>query len=50
MRHAKFGKGVVMYTAGSGTKLKVRIRFDTGMSRQFMVNAAPLEILEGKRR
>lgn len=50
VRHAKFGRGVVMYTAGSGAKQKVRIRFDTGMSRQFMVNAAPLEILEGKRR
>jgi DNA helicase-2/ATP-dependent DNA helicase PcrA len=48
VRHAKFGKGVVMYTAGSGTKLKVTIRFSTGISRQFMANAAPIEILEGK--
>jgi len=45
VRHAKFGKGVVMYTSGTGAKLKVRIRFDRGMSRQFMVSAAPLEIL-----
>ena len=46
VRHGKFGKGVVMYTSGSGAKLKARIRFDTGMSRQFMVSAAPIEILE----
>jgi DNA helicase-2/ATP-dependent DNA helicase PcrA len=50
VRHATFGRGVVMYTAGSGAKLKVRIRFDTGIARQFMVNAAPIEILEGKQR
>ncbi len=48
VRHAKFGKGVVMYTVGSGPKLKVTIRFATGVSRQFMASAAPIEILEGK--
>ena len=46
VRHLKFGQGVVMYTSGKGAKLKARIRFNTGMSRQFMVQAAPLEILE----
>ena len=46
VRHAKFGRGVVMYTSGSGKKLKARIRFETGMSRQFMVQMAPIEILE----
>ncbi|MFP6582039.1 MAG: UvrD-helicase domain-containing protein [Candidatus Hydrogenedentota bacterium] len=46
VRHGKFGTGVVMYTSGTGAKLKARIRFDTGMSRQFMVSAAPIEILE----
>jgi len=50
VRHAKFGSGVVMYTSGSGARLKARIRFDSGISRQFMVSAAPLEILEGKNR
>lgn len=49
VRHAKFGAGRVMFTAGSGSRLKVRIRFDTGISRQFMVSAAPLEIVERKR-
>ena len=50
VRHAKFGVGRVMSTAGAGSRLKVRIRFDTGISRQFMVSAAPLEIVERKRR
>ena len=50
VRHAKFGAGVVMYTAGSGARLKVRIRFDRGISRQFAVSSAPLEILEGKKK
>jgi DNA helicase-2/ATP-dependent DNA helicase PcrA len=48
VRHAKFGKGVVMYTTGSGAKQKVTIRFATGVSKQFMASVAPLEILEGK--
>lgn len=50
VRHARFGRGRVMFTAGSGAALKVRIRFDKGFSRQFMVSAAPLEIIEGKQR
>ena len=50
VRHAKFGVGQVMYTSGSGAKLKVRIRFDTGMSRQFVASMAPLEIVKGKTR
>ena len=49
VRHARFGAGTVMYTSGAGVKLKVRIRFDGGMARDFLVSAAPLEILEGKR-
>ncbi len=50
VRHSTFGAGTVMYTSDSGTKLKVRIRFDSGMSRQFLASVAPLQILEGKRR
>ncbi len=50
VRHAKFGPGTVMYTAGSGAKLKARIRFNTGRTAMLMVNVAPLEILEGKGR
>ncbi|MBX7257266.1 MAG: UvrD-helicase domain-containing protein [Candidatus Hydrogenedentes bacterium] len=45
--HAQFGKGVVMYTSGSGNKQRAHIRFQTGRSRDFMVSAAPLKILDG---
>ncbi|MCC6485987.1 MAG: ATP-binding domain-containing protein, partial [Candidatus Hydrogenedentes bacterium] len=48
--HAQFGKGTVMYTSGSGSKLRARIRFLTGRSREFMVSAAPLQILDGDKR
>ncbi len=50
VRHARFGTGTVMYTSGSGPKASVRIRFDTGMARQFVISMAPLEILEKSRR
>lgn len=50
VRHAAFGPGVVLYTNGSGAKLKARVRFDTGKTALLMVSQAPLEILEGKRR
>jgi DNA helicase-2/ATP-dependent DNA helicase PcrA len=45
--HAQFGKGTVMYTSGSGAKLRARIRFESGRSRDFMVAAAPLKVLDG---
>ncbi len=48
--HAKFGKGTVMQTSGSGAKLRARIRFQTGRSREFMVSAAPIKILDGDSR
>lgn len=48
VRHATFGPGTVMYTMGTGAKLRARIRFNTGMSRQFLVSATPLEILDKK--
>ncbi len=48
--HATFGKGTVMSASGSGSKLKVRVRFDTGRSRDLMAAAAPLQILEGERK
>jgi len=50
VRHAKFGRGVVLYTSGTGDKLRARIRFDTGRSSVFVVSMAPLEILEEKKR
>jgi DNA helicase-2/ATP-dependent DNA helicase PcrA len=48
--HAKFGNGTVMLTSGSGTKLRARIRFQTGRSREFMMSAAPITILDGDSR
>lgn len=50
VRHAKFGPGTVMFTSGSGDRLKARIRFNTGRTAMLMVKHAPLEILEGKGR
>jgi ATP-dependent DNA helicase UvrD/PcrA len=47
VRHATFGRGVVLFTKGSGKKMRARIRFDTGRSRELMVSMAPLEILDG---
>ncbi|HIJ74240.1 MAG TPA: ATP-binding domain-containing protein, partial [Candidatus Hydrogenedentes bacterium] len=46
VRHARFGTGTIMYTSGSGKALRARIRFERGRSREFLVRAAPLEILE----
>jgi DNA helicase-2/ATP-dependent DNA helicase PcrA len=50
VRHATFGEGYVLFTAGSGANLRARIRFKTGRVSTFMVSKAPLEILEGKKR
>ncbi len=48
--HAQFGKGTVMYTSGSGAGLRARIRFESGRSRDFMVAAAPLKVLDGDKK
>lgn len=48
--HAQFGKGTVMYTSGSGAKLRARIRFESGRSRDFMVSATPLKVLDGDKK
>ena len=45
VRHAKFGPGRVLYTSGTGDKLKAKIRFETGRMATLMVAQAPLEIL-----
>jgi hypothetical protein len=37
-----------MYTKGTGKKMRARIRFQTGRTREFLVTVAPLEILERK--
>ncbi|MFO7974256.1 MAG: 3'-5' exonuclease, partial [Candidatus Hydrogenedentota bacterium] len=48
VRHAQFGTGIVMYTKGRGKKMRARIRFQSGRTREFLVSVAPLEILERK--
>ncbi len=50
VRHAKFGMGVVMFSSGSGDKLKVKVRFATGRTALLLVKQAPIEILEGNTR
>ncbi len=50
VRHAGFGSGTVMSTAGAGDKMRVRVRFDTGRTAVLMIGIAPLEILQEKRR
>lgn len=49
VRHAKFGYGVVLNTEGSGDKMKVRVRFDSGRIAVLMVNMAPMEIIERRK-
>lgn len=48
VRHARFGPGRVMVTTGEGSRMKARIRFDSGLVRLFMISMTPLEILERK--
>jgi DNA helicase-2/ATP-dependent DNA helicase PcrA len=49
VRHQKFGPGVVMFTEGSGAKMKARIRFNTGRVATLLLSHASIEILEGKK-
>ncbi len=50
VRHARFGPGTVLYTKGTGKKLRARIRFQTGRVRDFSVANTPLEIIAGEGR
>lgn len=45
VRHARFGRGVVLYTKGVGDKLTARVRFETGRVAMLLVAKAPLEIV-----
>ncbi len=46
IRHARFGRGVVLYVKGSGPKLQARVRFDSGRVAMLMVALAPVEIVK----
>ncbi len=47
--HAKFGYGVVLNTEGKGSKMKVKVRFDSGKIAVLMANMAPMEIIERRK-
>jgi len=49
VRHAKFGYGVVLNTEGSGDKMRVRVRFDSGKIAVLLINMAPMEIIKRKK-
>ncbi len=46
IRHPRFGRGVVQYTKGEGSKFQVRVRFDSGRHASLMVAKAPIEIVK----
>jgi hypothetical protein len=46
IRHARFGRGVVQYTKGEGSKFQIRVRFDSGRHTTLMVAMAPIEIVK----
>jgi len=50
VHHPKFGRGYVMYTTGSGSRLRARVRFNSGRVAMFMVSQSPLQIVEGKKK
>jgi len=45
IRHARFGRGVVLYTKGEGHKLQARVRFDSGRHATLLIAKAPVEIV-----
>lgn len=50
VRHAKWGSGTVLYVQGSGGRARIRVRFDTGVMKTLLASAAPLEILQERKR
>jgi len=50
VRHARWGNGTILYVQGSGSRARVRVRFDTGIMKTLVVSVAPLEILREQKR
>ena len=50
VRHPKFGSGYVMFHVGTGDSAKVKVRFDNGRERQFVVLFARLEVIGRNRK
>jgi len=44
VRHPRFGQGRVLFHVGTGENAKVKVRFDNGRERQFMVSFARFEV------
>jgi len=50
VRHARWGSGTILYVQGSGSRARIRVRFDTGIMKTLVVSAAPLEILREEKK
>ena len=50
VRHPRWGSGTVTYVQGSGSRARLRVRFDTGIMKTLVASAAPLEILREQRK
>ncbi len=46
IQHARFGRGVVLYLKGSGAKLQINVRFDSGRVATLMVAQAPIRVVK----
>ena len=45
VRHPRFGSGYVLFHVGTGENAKVKVKFDNGRERQFMVSFARFEVI-----
>jgi len=50
VRHPRFGAGHVLFHVGRGENAKVKVRFDNGRERQFMVSFARFEVIGQNRK
>jgi len=50
VQHPQFGAGYIMYRSGKGDKAKVKVKFDNGRIRQFMVSYARFAAIGGNQR
>lgn len=49
IRHASFGQGVVSFVQGSGEKMQVRVRFDSGRVAKLALAKAPIEVIKRRK-
>jgi len=48
VEHAAYGRGIVRSVHGEGDRMKVRIWFFTGETREFVLRRAPIRVLRGR--